>query len=296
LFGASAQADEPWSAPPDTNGRTDWAAVWTCRLGERVVQLAVEQPGLAEIVRHPLRPLEMTGRSPDTRIEIRARPDGSSTIFRDGHLVRDSVPREGLKEAVYEALLNFLWPGRPVDILIHASAAAVDGAALCFPAPSGSGKTTLVAYLCGGGYEYLTDDLTALDPAGEVLPLPIPLSVKEGSWRLVGDRLPAMASAAVVSVRQTRARLVSPAGREASHPRPLKALVFPRHRSRLGASLERIRPLDALVRLREAGAWFGHPLTHERVTHVARWLEHVPAYALVYDSLSEAHRILARIP
>jgi hypothetical protein len=296
LLGASKASDEPPSVPLDWNVETDWAAVWACRFGERIVQFAVENADLVEMARHPLRPLEVTDGVPETRVEIRGRSDGRSTVLRDGRLVRDSVPREGLKEAVYEALLNFLWPGRPVDILLHAGAVAAGDAALCFPAPSGSGKTTLVAYLCGEGYQYLADDLTALDPAGDVLPLPIPLSLKEGSWRLVGDRLPALSSAPVVTVRQQRARLISPASREASRPRPLRALVFPRHRAQPGASLERVRPLDAMVRLREAGAWFGHPLTHERVTHIARWLEDVPAYALVYGGLADAHTILSRIP
>jgi hypothetical protein len=66
------------------------------------------------------------------------------------------------------------------------------------------------------------------------------------------------------------------------------ALVFPRYTRGSRDVVQRIRPSDALVKLREAGVWLGHPLTEERVTRLARWLERTPAYTLEYGGLTAA--------
>jgi hypothetical protein len=273
----------------------DWAAVWCCRLDGRVVEMAVQDPQLASFIRNPLRPLEVTA-TPETRIEVRMRIDGGSTVIRDGRIVRDAVPRAGLKEGVYEALLTWLWPARPIETLIHAGAVAIDEIAWCFPASSGSGKSTLVAHLIGAGYQYLTDDLVALDRDDNVLPLPIPMSLKEGSWPLVGRPFPSLADAPIVEVRDTRARLFSPPGAWDARPVRLAGLVFPRYSAGSPPTLSKLRAAETLVRLREAGAWFGHPLTNERLTRLARWLERTPAYALVYGDTRHAATLLAELP
>jgi hypothetical protein len=47
--------------------------------------------------------------------------------------------------------------------VLHASAVAVDGAALAFVGPSGRGKSTVAALMCVGGAELITDDVLTID-------------------------------------------------------------------------------------------------------------------------------------
>jgi hypothetical protein len=252
------------------------------------VEFAAEDAASAARVRGPLRPLEVDGGTPEARIEVRASADGTSIVLRDGRVRRRSIRLDGLKEAVYESVLDVLWPGRPADTLIHAGAVARDGLALCFAAASGSGKSTLVAQLCGVGYQYLADDLVAIDETGEVLPLPLPMSLKEGSWPLLDHLRPQLHASPAFKVRDTRARLITPAGAWQAHPTPVGALVFPRYARGARTTRQRVRPSDALVKLREAGVWLGHPLTEERVARLARWLERTPAFTLEYGDPAAA--------
>jgi hypothetical protein len=273
---------------PGAAGEVVWAVHWLCRLGTRLVEFAVEDPASAARLRGALRPLEVDRGTPHTRIEVRASGDGTSIVLRDGVVRRRHVRLDGLKEAVYESVLGVLWPGRAVDALIHAGAVARDGIGLCFAAASGSGKSTLVGQLIGLGYQYLTDDLVAIDRNGEVLPLPLPMSLKEGSWPILRHLRPQLSSSPPFRVRGTRARLITPPRAWEARPAPVGALVFPRYAPGSRAVLQRIRPFDALAKLREAGVWLGHPLTEERVTRLARWLERIPAYTLEYEGLTAA--------
>jgi hypothetical protein len=273
---------------PGAAGEVVWAVRWVCCLGTRLVEFAVEDAASAARLRGGLRPLEVDRGTPETRIEVRASGDGTSIVLRDGEVRRRSIRHDGLKEAVYESVLDVLWPERAVDTLIHAGAVARDGIGLCFAAASGSGKSTLVARLCGLGYQYLTDDLAAIDRTGEVLPLPIPMSLKEGSWHLLDHLRPQLQSSPAFRVRETQARLITPPGAWDARPTPVGALVFPRYAPGLRAVVQRIRPSDALVKLRDAGVWLGHPLTEERATRLARWLERTPAYTVEYEGLTAA--------
>jgi hypothetical protein len=55
------------------------------------------------------------------------------------------------------------------------------------PAPSGAGKSTTVAGLVHAGFEYLSDELVALDVSAQRLlhPFPKPLTLKPGSFDVV---------------------------------------------------------------------------------------------------------------
>ena len=51
--------------------------------------------------------------------------------------------------------------------LLHASAVLVDGKLIAFSAPSGTGKTSTAAHLVAGGATLLTDDVLAIECAGD---------------------------------------------------------------------------------------------------------------------------------
>ncbi len=80
-------------------------------------------------------------------------------------------------------------------LMVHAGVVARDGEAVLLPAASGSGKTTLVAGLVRAGFDYLSDELAAIDPTTlEVVPFPLSLSIKPGSMDLLADILPELPS------------------------------------------------------------------------------------------------------
>jgi hypothetical protein len=76
-------------------------------------------------------------------------------------------------------------------VLLHAAAAARDGVSVMLPAAMDQGKTTLVAGLLLAGFDYLTDEAVAIDPATlDLLPYPKPLSIDEGSQQVLAELEP----------------------------------------------------------------------------------------------------------
>lgn len=70
---------------------------------------------------------------------------------------------------------------------IHAAVLVRDGSALLLVGKSGTGKTTLALELVGRGWDYLSDDLAAIDRSSRrVRPFPKPLKIED---REVWERL-----------------------------------------------------------------------------------------------------------
>ena len=90
--------------------------------------------------------------------------------------------------AVNQTILEQIHPGIEWLAIIHGAAVARDGTGWAIPAACGSGKTTLTAYLLARGYDYLADDHVALSaPDGRIVPWPLPMSIKEGSWDVLSQ-------------------------------------------------------------------------------------------------------------
>jgi hypothetical protein len=82
-------------------------------------------------------------------------------------------------------------------LLIHASAVSLNQVALLFPAAMESGKSTLAAGLVRRGFDYITDEVVAMDlESGSIEPFPRALSIDRGSWEVLSDLRPDVSSQA----------------------------------------------------------------------------------------------------
>jgi hypothetical protein len=94
--------------------------------------------------------------------------------------------RPGLLEDLFNHCvwyINALVPKRAGDFLfLHAGAVVRNGSAVLLPAERDTGKSTTVAALLDGGYDYLSDELGAIDPiTGRAYPFPKNLSFADDS-------------------------------------------------------------------------------------------------------------------
>jgi hypothetical protein len=109
--------------------------------------------------------------------------DGSGVhqYVRNGALKRRGLPEDLLNYIVWE--LHALAPKRTKDfLLLHAGSVSIDGRAVILPAPPESGKSSLVIALLEAGFDYLSDELAAIDPVGgRIHPFPKRISVIEQS-------------------------------------------------------------------------------------------------------------------
>jgi hypothetical protein len=285
---AEADAATRWADPPSR-----WAGTLTCTIRDRVFSIAVESPGWVPYVRTMFQHLETPGARPDAELEVRE--DDVSVLLVDGHERLRTDDSGHLAGAINQSILEQIHPELDWLAMIHGGAMARDGAGFAVPAACGSGKTTLIAYLLAEkGYGYIADDLIALAaPDGRIVPWPMPLSLKEGSWQVLGESYRDMSSFPHYRSQRGEARqIMPPANAWNTEPVPLRGFIFPTYLAGAAAKLTRLTPFQALERLLSDRIWLGYPITEQRVATFLDWLRGKPAYHLVHGNVAEGARLL----
>jgi len=175
-------------------------------------------------------------------------------LFQDGNSRFRPLP---LAHAfpMFEWGLNWCISSRAHDyLMLHAAVVEKDGRAAILPAPPGSGKSTLCAALVHNGWRLLSDELTLVRPQdGHVLPLPRPISLKNGSIALMRDFLsdPVFSPAVIDTHKGTVAHLKAPTDSVLRHAETaLPAwIIFPRYEAGADAVLTAVGKASAHVRV-----------------------------------------------
>ncbi len=87
----------------------------------------------------------------------------------------------GLIRQAYYSGLDFL-------IALHAASLTYNDRVLIIPGISGAGKSTLSTYLTQHGFALFSDELSLITRANEIVPIPLAVAIKEGSWPLFSER------------------------------------------------------------------------------------------------------------
>ncbi|MFO1057811.1 MAG: PqqD family protein [Dongiaceae bacterium] len=265
-------------------------ATLCCGLAGTVVALRLGARDVEAVLRPLLAPLAPDGHQP--------RPAAALAVTREAGQLRVTIgeeppqPARSLDEAVATALAGLArlaFDTADWQLALHGAAvAAPGGGCLVLPGLSGSGKTTLLTALLARGFGHVADDLTLLDE-DLVRPLPLPLVLKRGSWRLLGRLIPDLAEARVFRRAEQDVKYwLPPAERIARQPLPVRAILFPRFAGARGVAATRLEPFAALARIMESPARIGRPLGDEALGRLARWLETCPAYELAHDDAAAA--------
>jgi coenzyme PQQ synthesis protein D (PqqD) len=298
-----ADDDRP-RRPPTIEAKADWTQVaqpqWAgtliCTIKDRVFSLAVEHPSWLTYLEVMFKHLETPDARPEIRMEVRE--DGESVVLVNGRERLRTADRGQLIGGFNQAILEQVHPEIDWLALIHGGAMARNGRGFAVPAACGSGKTTLIAYLIAEqGYTYVADDMIALAaPDGRLVPWPMPLSLKEGSWQVLSQSYQGLESFPQYRTQRGESRqILPPPGAWDSGPVPMRGIVFPSYVAGATADLTRLTPFQALERLLSDRIWLGYPITEPRVRRFLAWLEDKPAYLLVHGNVAEGARVLEEI-
>jgi hypothetical protein len=293
---------KPASAAPDGSDTADrqaialtnrWQSEWTCTIRQITIAFAIEH-GPTTAIRAMLAHLETPGARPKARIEIRKASSDELVLLADG-IERVRTSDEGmLVGGVWQAILECIHPNVEWLALIHGAAVARNGDGIALCGPSGSGKSTLAAGLTGAGFDYLADDLVAVStPGGTIVPWPIPVSVKPGSFDVVTRRRPDLAWAPSYHTKGAEARLLVPPPTVWDMPEVhMRSLIFPRFTLGATAQLQLISTFEAIERLLTDRVWIGYPITADRVANFLAWLDDREAYVIAYGTLDDGIRLV----
>jgi hypothetical protein len=298
---------EPHAGPVQTQDVPDWSQTrtpaWAANavynVQNKVFSLAIEPPDSVALIRTFFQHLEIPNGEIGLHLEIRQAANRSRALLVNGSEQFRTLDEAQLVGGLCQAILEYLHPGIEWLAMLHGAAIARGDAGLVFPAASGSGKTTLVAHLAAqDGFTYLADDLVVLAaPSGHIVPWPMPLSIKKGSWSLLSQSYPSLESAPIYDTSRGEARLLVPSSSHwKTDPVPVHRIVFPRYIAGAVAKLTRVTAFEAIERLLNDRIWLGYPMTEHRIRAFLAWIDVTPAYTLVHGNVVDAARCLEDIP
>ena len=225
--------------------------------------------GVADELERILRPLE-------TMIEPGADDPVSFTVWNDDEWHIDvEQQRQVAGDASLVAdfvMFNINWLAFQRSssyLVLHASAVARDGVAVVMPAIANSGKSTLATGLIAAGFDYLTDEATAIDlDTGTIVGYPKSLTLDPGSQRLLPDLEPSG-----LTGRSQKWYVAPDAIRAGSVTRRarLEHLVFPTHAPGADNLLVPIDTIDATVAL--VSHAFNLPIHGHRLAEIVELVE-----------------------
>lgn len=220
-------------------------------------------------------------------------PAGPFELRLGGEVVVSSTSRAGpLAHLLHQVNLRAV-ESSTAFTLLHAAAACGPAGPVVFPAAMESGKSTLVTALVMQGWSYVTDEVVALQPSGEIVPYPRAISLDPGSWALFPGLRPTVDPAlSELLPRQWQVSVPSVGGRVAVDPGPAVAVVFPTHTPGGPTRIDPIAPLDGLRRLLEATFHLERQPRRD-LEVLAAIANRAPCYRLTVGDLGEACRLLA---
>jgi HprK-related kinase A len=184
-------------------------------------------------------------------------------------------------------------------LIIHAAVLERHGRAVILPAPPGSGKSTLCAALVTRGWRLLSDEMTLvrLDD-GAVLPVPRPVSLKNGSIAVIREFAPhAVFSTPVENTSKgTIAHLKPPADSivRAAEPARAASIVFPRYEAGAVTSLTPLPKARAFMQVAE-NAFNYQALGAAGFAALGQLIDTSSQYTFHYSRLDEAMAAFERL-
>jgi hypothetical protein len=285
----SREATAAAPTPPELSFAMDI----TISCGGPALRLRCEEPPLAALLAEVLRPA-LSRVAPQAGTLDLTGADGDYQCWSDGRLIWSCGPWPLARRNTLREVLVRTVPEPPVAALLHASTVAAEGRAVVLAGDTGSGKSTLAADLVGDGAQLIADDLTPLLPDGRVQPVPLALSLKEGSWPLLTRFFPAVDRLPVLEGRHPKVLYLWP-GAECTAINPLQptAIVFPTHVAGAHTTRANMSPRECLQQLittdtqLEAAPGALGVQVPGALAALARFAEETPAFALTYERLED---------
>lgn len=229
-------------------GSDGWHQAATLSLLDLRVAVHSDDPALVALIEALFAPT-LTDADPEHDLFLgRARVGTDSGYFAaadGGALVRTPAPGVAFRHLVFEANQMAI-DVTTTAVRLHSAAVARAGLAVAIVGPMGAGKSTLAAGLVRRGWDYLTDEVVAIDDVARVRPYAKPCSLGDppaalalGPWTAPSGATGYLGGSGLVPAAVL--------GSVADGPAALRAVVLPTYRRGGSTTIAEIDPVDALV-------------------------------------------------
>jgi hypothetical protein len=187
---------------------------------------------------------------------------------------------------------------RALIAIFHAAAVSRDNKAVLMPAQGGSGKSTLAAYLMHRGFEYINDDaVPLLAESSQLLPVPVGLSIKTGSWPILAPVFSQMSRLRAFGSGEIQRKYLAPLNHQVCHTSvPCRLLVLPQYqRTSSHYEFHEVSKMAAFETIMRSGCTLGQPSQVDLMAALLDWLSAIPCYALTYSSLPDAEQAISHL-
>ncbi|QIG51074.1 PqqD family peptide modification chaperone [Nordella sp. HKS 07] len=286
---ATTDLDVVVADPPQESPALDAAY----RVGEVVVRVVCHSANVAAAFAPLAAPAIVTdGTAPEVCLTL-YRDRGAFVLARDGRVIDRLATAPVARWAVVRQLVS-AGSRRSWLALLHAGAVATPTGCLLVCGDSGAGKSTLLASLLHAGFGFVADDIVPLEKGTRLIrPVPLAISIKQGSWPVIGAMFPELAEAPAVRLGARRMRFLWPRNGTASADaagRPAAAVLFPRYVKGTPVKLTRLDHLRSLTLLGEGGSIL--PSTDAGLAEFLAWWRGLAAYEISYGRLDDAVRVV----
>lgn len=186
---------------------------------------------------------------------------------------------------VVQAMLELGYANTPMAAYVHGAAGALNGQGVLLPGMGGSGKSTLMASLVNAGWTYLCDDTVPLDTSGNILPVPLNICLKAGSWPPLKPLYPDLDTQPVYQRIGQPVRYL-PMDGATSPAQKAHWIVFPQFAPDGPVQTQALPPEQVLERLVQAHAWIAPHPANARALFT--WLDSIPACEMRYSTTPQA--------
>ncbi len=207
-------------------------------------------------------------------------------IVKNGVVVEQAESKSYTALMVFHHIVDLASKSNDWLVILHAAGVSWKGHSIVFPALGGSGKTTLTAALIKHGFDYINDDVIPLiRDTGELVHLPISLSIKSGSWPLLQSLYPELESLEVFGSQERRIKYLAPPVNSSEQAIYAKNIILPNYQAGVTTKLESVSPAMALQAIIEGESLLRLPLKKEDIAALIKWIKPLGCYRLTYDKL-----------
>ena len=196
----------------------------------------------------------------------------------------------GLLGQAYYNSLDFL-------IALHAASLTYNDRVLIIPGISGAGKSTLSTYLTQHGFALFSDETSIITCANEIVPVPLAVAIKEGSWHILERTLPLLSAYPTHKRFDGQKVKYIPLHTYAHKPYGLEnaVIVFSRYQEGSELVYEQINIVEALPYIVEAQYHICDPKNAQVIEQWLALLSSCTIYKMQYSKLQEAEAFIKNV-